>query len=969
MKVVKRNGDIQSLSFDKVLVRIRNLCQDEALGVLEGVDYEVVAQNVVSFIYDGVTTLELDQEATRICLHTSTHPNYAVLASRIIISSMQKATPETFSEAVEILYKHGRVNPEYYNLVKRHAASIDLEIVHSRDYSFDYFGFKTLERAYLLKVDELVERPQYMYMRVALSIHGDDLENVFKTYHLCSQHYYTHASPTLFNAGTKMQNMSSCYLLGTEDSIEGIFKTLTDCALTSKIGGGLGVHVSNIRGKGSEIRGTNGVSDGIVPMLKMYNELSVYVNQCFTPESLVYSVNGPVRMDSVNEGLKLVTLDGTFKKVNQVFKTLVNKPVLSVTTSNSIKPTRVTREHEVYLLKAINGAKTEVSKSLLERGFLVPEFTTADQIRVGDYMASPVPQYPKGEHPSHPNQKFSLLIQGLPFKADGKTFTHDGKVWSQIVSVTSEVYQGNVYDFEMVDNHNYLTDMGIVHNSGKRKGSIAMYLEPWHPEIFEFLELKKNQGAPEMRARYLFYSIWTPDLFMEMVQSDGDWYLMCPDKCPGLQDAYGDDFTKLYNHYISTNQFNRKVKARDIWAKILEAQIESGVPYIGYKDSVNKKCNQKNLGTIKSSNLCTEISLYSDNENYAVCNLCSISLPKFVKENGEYDYQALHEVAKYTVISLNKVIDNNYYPTPEARRSDEKNRPLGIGIQGLVDVYAMMGLPYESKEAKEVNIKIFETLYHGTLEQSVELAKVHGPYKSYPGSPFSQGKFQFDLVQEHDGIDTSKYLSGMWDWDKLRADMKEYGVYNSMLTALMPTATTAQIMGNTESFELITDCMFSRRVLSGEFTVLNKHLVSRLEKLGLWNKEMREKLVLEGGSVQNIKEIPSDVRALFKTAWEVSMRAVIDQAADRGLFIDQMQSMNLHMASPTVQKLTSMHMYTWKKGLKTGMYYLRSKSSVSAAKFSVDAVKEKEFKEQADESAAALQCSIDNKEDCMMCSS
>lgn len=789
MKIIKRDGASQDLSFDKVLYRIQNLCNDTNLGALDGIDVGVVAQKVVSTIYDGVKSSELDEEAARLCASITENESYTQLSSRIIISNLHKNTCGTFSETCKKLYEANAISESFAKNVFDNSSRIDAEINHQRDYNFDYFGFKTLEKSYLLRInDVVVERPQYLYMRVSLAIHNDNLERAFEIYHLMSQHYYTHASPTLFNAGTKLGANSSCFLLGTEDSIEGIYKTLSDIALISKTGGGIGVHVSNIRSEGSIIRGTNGKSDGIVPMLKVYNATSAFVNQ-----------------------------------------------------------------------------------------------------------------------------------------------------------------------------------------SGKRKGSFAIYLEPWHPEILDFLELKKNQGAEERRARNLFYSIWTPDYFMRQVESDGDWYLMCPDECPGLQDAYAEDFDKLYDSYIATGKFRRVVKARTIWNKILEAQIETGVPYIGYKDAVNKKCNQKNLGTIKSSNLCSEISLYSDEKNYAVCNLCSIALPKFVLYNPEglpyFDFDLLHNVAKTTVIAMNKVIDNNYYPTPEAKRSDDMNRPLGIGIQGLVDVYIKMRFPFESQEAKQLNKEIFETIYHGLIEQSMELSKVDGPYKSFAGSPFSEGKLQFDLAAEFDGINIDEYLSGRYNWSELKEAIREHGIRNSMLTALMPTASTAQIMRNSESFEVMNSCIFKRRVLSGEFIVLNRYLVHDLTKLGLWNLEMKDRLIIANGSVQNIPEIPQNIKDLYKTAWEISMKAVIDQSADRGVFIDQMQSMNLYIANPTIKKLSSMHFYGWKKHLKTGIYYLRSKSVASSGKFSVDAELEKAQRQDATAAAAALQCSIDNKDECVMCSS
>ena len=643
---------------------------------------------------------------------------------------------------------------------------------------------------------EVVERPQHLYMRVAIGIHKDNIEAILKTYELISQHYYTHASPTLFNGGTRLNQYSSCFLLGTDDSLEGIFKTITDCGKISKLAGGIGLHITNIRGKGSVIRGTNGLSDGIIPMIKVYNETAKYINQ-----------------------------------------------------------------------------------------------------------------------------------------------------------------------------------------SGKRKGSFAIYIEPWHSDILEYLDLKKNQGHEDVRARDLFYAIWTPDLFMKRVEEDGDWHLMCPDECPGLTDVYGKEFEALYEKYVKEGRYKRIVKAQEVWTKILDAQIETGTPYIGYKDAVNKKCNQKNLGTIRSSNLCIEISLYSDDKEYAVCNLASIALPKYVKYDNEnkpyFDFEHLREVSEYMIGPMNDVIDNNYYPVPETKTSNMRHRPIGIGVQGLVDVYVKMRLPFESDGAKKLNKEIFETIYYGCLQGSIKLAKESGSYETFPGSPFSEGKRQFDLWAENDGIDLKDYLSGRWDWNTLKQDLVKYGARNSMLMALMPTASTAQIMGNSEAFEPVDSCIFKRRVLSGEYIVVNKYLVDDLIRLGLWSKELKDTIIANDGSIQNIDVIPNDIKALYKTVWEISMKSVIEQCRDRGVFVDQMQSMNLFMANPNYKRLTSMHFYAWKNHLKTGMYYLRSKSSYAAGKFSIDPELEKSIREKREkgeelkqeEQEAVLMCSITNREACMMCSS
>jgi ribonucleoside-diphosphate reductase alpha chain len=1180
MKIQKRDGRLEQLSFDKIIYRLKKLCNDKNLGSLSNIDPDIIAQKVVSSIYDGVTSMELDEEAARIAISMTEHIEYSKLASRITISNLHKSTHECFSEVMELLWgntdKNGKHSPiiadDIIEIIRQHKNTLNFAIDYSRDYNFDYFGFKTLEKSYLMKIFDktqgkmkVVERPQHLYMRVALGIHKEDIENVLKTYSLISQHFYTHASPTMFNAGGRLSNLSSCFLMNGYDSIEGIFKAITDCGKISKVGGGIGVHISNIRAKGSIIRGTNGPSDGIIPMLKVYNETAKYINQ-----------------------------------------------------------------------------------------------------------------------------------------------------------------------------------------GSRRKGSFSFYLEPWHADIMEFLELKKNQGHEDMRARDLFYALWIPDLFMKQVENDGDWYLMCPDECPGLPDAYGDAFEKLYSRYVNEKKYRKVVKAQEIWRKMMDSQIETGVPYIGFKDAVNKKCNQKNLGTIKSSNLCVapetmiltskgyfkiedlknkeievwngeefsktivrqtgenqkllkvklsngcdiectpyhkfyivtgkrpaqypkliqieakelkegmkliksnfpiikdgltdfitpyehglfcadgtlehntekntkcnnksiqgssyckrhlnmykhtniplnercqailgglpritlygekkkladlietrvkkceedsnkrincrllpnikkkyyvpinynldiklkwlqglcdgdgtivksdkltsiqisnsntkflknvqymlqtmgcdpkitksceadlhllpdgkggkqdyycnaiyrllitshdvallhsigfrpnrlkisdvyprkntkrwiqvmsvektnriadtycfkeekrgmgifngvltgqclEISLYSDHENYACCNLASLALPKYVEydENNKpfFNHQKLKEVTEHVILAMNKVIDNNYYPTPETAKTNFKHRPLAIGVNGLADVYIKMRMSFDSPESKQLNKEIFETLYYGCLNGSLEEAKRHGAYETFKGSPFSEGKLQFDLAAEFDNRDLSEYLSGRWDWDTLRSEIKEYGVRNSMLTGLMPTASSAILLNNSECFEPIDSCIFKRRTLSGEYMVVNKYLIEDLTKLGIWSKELKEKIIAMDGSIQNIDEIPDDIKKIYKTVWETSMKAVIEQAGDRQLFVDQMQSMNLFMAAPNYKKLSSMLFYSWKNNLKSGMYYLRSKGSYQAGKFSIDASLEKSIRDkmangkETTKEEEKLICSIDNKEECMACSS
>lgn len=805
MKIKKRNGNFENLSFDKIGYRLRKLANDKELGKLSTIDTDVIAQKVVSTIYDGVLSTELDEEAARISISMTENLEYGKLASRIIISNLHKNTTECFSEVMEKLYQNVDTNKnpapvladDIIELIRKHHSIFNETIDYSRDYLFDYFGFKTLEKSYLMKLGgKIVERPQHLYMRVAIQVHKNDIKNIIKTYNLISQHFFTFASPTLFNAGSRLQNLSSCFLLGTEDSVGGIFKTMSDVAQISKVGGGIGIHINNIRSKGSVIRGTNGISDGIIPMLKVYNEVCLYINQ-----------------------------------------------------------------------------------------------------------------------------------------------------------------------------------------SGRRKGSFAIYLSPEHPDIFEFLDLRKNQGSENMRARDLFLAMWIPDLFMKQVEKDAEWYLMDPDECPGLINTYGDEYEKLYWNYVENNKYKRKVKAQDIWRKILESQIETGTPYILYKDKANQMNNQKNLGTIKSSNLCAEILLYSDEKEYSVCNLASIALPKYVEYDSNLkpllNHQLLFDVAKHIVIPMNNIIDFNHYPVPETKISNLKNRPIGIGVQGLSDVFIKMRYPFDSEEAKKLNKEIFETIYFALITGSMELAKKEGYYSSFKGSPMSEGKFQFDLHAEFNGIDLKEYISGRWDWETLRTQVIESGVRNSTLTCCMPTASSAQIMGNTESFEVFDSCIFKRRVLSGEYIVANKHLVQDLTKLKLWNKDMKDLIIAHNGSIQEIDTIPDTIKELYKTIWEIKMKDFIDQSAQRAAYIDMTQSINCFMANPTIKKLTNMHFYGWKAGLKTGCYYLRSKSSSSSAKFTIDPSLEKKIKEKQKkgksltkkEQDVVLACSLDNPESCTMCSS
>jgi ribonucleoside-diphosphate reductase alpha chain len=754
MYVVKRDGHKEPVMFDKITDRIKKLCY----GLNDLVDAVKVAMRVIEGLYDGVTTSELDNLAAETAASmTVTHPDYAQLAARIAVSNLHKNTKKSFSETMTDMYLY--VNPrtgqkaplisdEVYEVIKNNAEALDSMIIYNRDFNYDYFGFKTLERSYLLKINgKIVERPQHMLMRVSVGIHLNDIEAVKETYELMSKKFFTHATPTLFNAGTPKPQMSSCFLLTMkDDSIDGIYDTLKQTAKISQSAGGIGLSIHNVRATGSYIRGTNGTSNGIVPMLRVFNDTARYVDQ----------------------------------------------------------------------------------------------------------------------------------------------------------------------------------------GGGKRKGSFAIYLETWHADIFEFLDLKKNHGKEEMRARDLFFAMWTSDLFMKRVQEDSTWTLMCPNECPGLCDVYGDEFEALYTSYEAAGKGRKTIKARELWEKILESQIETGTPYMLYKDAANRKSNQKNLGTIRSSNLCTEILEYTSPDEIAVCNLASISLPMFV-ENGKFDHQKLYDVTKRVTRNLNRVIDRNYYPVPEAENSNMRHRPIGLGVQGLADAFILMRLPFTSDEAKQMNQEIFETLYFAAVTASMEMAKEEGPYSSFKGSPISQGEFQYNLW----GLKDSD-LSGRWDWESLRKEVVEHGVRNSLLVAPMPTASTSQILGNNEAFEPYTSNIYTRRVLSGEFIVVNKHLLEDLVKLGLWNETLKQEIMRHNGSVQNIDAIPQDIKELYKTVWEMSMKDIIDMSRQRGYFIDQSQSLNLFMEGATYAKLTSMHFYAWQSGLKTGMYYLRTKAAVDAIKFTLN---------------------------------
>ncbi|MDP6334115.1 MAG: ribonucleoside-diphosphate reductase subunit alpha [Candidatus Poseidoniaceae archaeon] len=794
MQVVNRKGEKEDVRFDAILEKLSSLT--DGLDP-NWIDPAHLTKLTIEGLYDGVSTRELDQLAAETAASlASHHPDYSRLAARICVDDLHRSTKDIFTDVITDLReyidpeskKHAPlISQEVFDIIMANADVLNNHIDYNRDYNYDYFGFKTLERSYLLKLHgEVAERPQHMLMRVSVGIHHGNIEKALKTYDLMSQGYFTHATPTLFNSGTPKPQMSSCFLLTMQDdSLVGIYDTLKQCALISKSAGGIGLSIHHIRSKGSYIKGTNGESNGIVPMLRVFNDTARYVDQ----------------------------------------------------------------------------------------------------------------------------------------------------------------------------------------GGGKRKGSIAIYLEPWHPDILAFLDLRKNHGKEELRARDLFYALWTPDLFMERVEQNTDWSFFCPNECPGLQDAYGEEFKKLYESYEAQGLARETIPARTVWDKVVESQIETGTPYMLYKDAANTKSNQKNLGTIRSSNLCTEIMEYTSKDEVAVCNLASIALPKFVnEEKGEFDHQLLYDVTYHATGNLNRVIDANYYPVEEARNSNMRHRPIGLGVQGLADTFAMLGLSFESPEAKVLNKEIFETIYFASCTASKDAAIVEGAYSTFEGSPASEGILQFDLwnMNEH---------SGRWDWDSLKSEIVDNGMRNSLLLAPMPTASTSQILGNNECFEAFTSNLYVRRTLSGEFIVPNRHLIKDLIKLGLWSLEMKDEILRHKGSIQFIEGIPDNIKELYKTTWEIKQKNVIDMAADRGAYIDQSQSMNIHMIDANAAKVTSMHFYGWKKGLKTGMYYLRTKAAADAIQFTVEAKKAEDqtvsgLADRAEvTSLEAIACSLDTPDDCLSCGS
>ena len=915
MRVIKRDGKSESVSFDKVLRRI----QKAARGL--EVQPDALAQRVLSQIFDGVKTTDLDELAAQLAASLSTqHPDYATLASRLTVSNHHKNTEFTFAGVVTMLANQKSahtgdeiryVSEELEVVATTFADDIEARIVYERDYDLDYFGFKTLEKSYLLKdtAGRVVERPQHMWMRVALGLWTsgvmttpDQMKQAFETYDLMSQKVYTHATPTLFNAGTPRPQLSSCFLMSmSDDSIAGIYKTLGDCAAISKYAGGIGLHCHNIRARGSLIKGTNGTSNGLVPMLRVFNNTARYVDQCFTPDTLVRvtsTVSRPIK--DVQEGDTVLTTAG-YRKVLKAVSHWLENETMKVITSDSGVTVRVTDAHPILAVKSSGYTLLEAQEAV-SKGIMKPDYIETGSLEVGDYLVA-----------------------------------SDGTIaWNTITSITKTQYTGPVHDFEIEAPHDYyITDFGFAHNGGgKRNGSFAIYLEPWHADIDDFLKLKLNSGAEEERARDLFYALWIPDLFMRRVEEDGNWTLFCPHEAPGLADVYGDEFEALYTKYEREGRGRKTVSAQKLWFKVLDSQMETGTPYLLYKDAANKKSNQKNLGTIKSSNLCTEIMEYSSPEETAVCNLASIALPAFVNaETCSFDFVRLRSVVTSVVKALNRVIDINFYPTPETKRSNDRHRPIGLGIQGLADVFALLRMPWESPEAMRMNQLIFEHMYYAAAMASADLAQQDGAYSSFEGSPTSEGKLQPDLwclvpITESEGT---------LDWPALRLKAKA-GMRNSLLVAPMPTASTSQILGYTECFEPMTSNIYARRTLAGEFVVVNRYLLADLMSRGLWSESMKQKIIAQNGSVQGIKEIPEDLQALYKTSWEIKQRTLIDMAAQRGPFICQSQSLNLFMESPNYAKLTSMHFYGWKQGLKTGCYYLRTKAPVMAQKFTVEPI-------------------------------
>jgi len=1141
MNVVKRNGQLEPVSFDKVLNRI----QTAAVGL--EVNPTLIAQRTLLRIYDGVKTSELDELAAQLSISLmTTNLDYGTLAARIAISNHHRNTSNQFTDVVHQLANQqmdktgepvSNVSQELVEICKKYGDQINKKIDYDRDYLFDYFGFKTLEKLQYLLRDtkgKTLERPQHLIMRVSLALWGSvDLDRAFETYDLLSQKYFIHATPTNFNAGTPRQQLSSCFLQAMkDDSIVGIYDTLKDCAMISKHAGGIGLHIHNIRAKGSLIRGTNGTSNGIVPMLRNFNDTARYVDQCFTPDTLIYTENGPKLIEDVSITDKVLTSEGSYYKVKMPVRHEYNGKMLEIQIKNAIYPIRVTPEHQILALQnQAKGLNFDVIRNRLDKGLANAEFVDANKLYKGDFVIFPIPTYTHdieeiteedcrfygimlGDgHISYaasgvtlnettkinvvefvkqymtdrgikyniykddssidikwstastrfkwtrsqlydsndqkkwdipmlhlPVNKLQQIIRGIietdgcigekeitielsslgliesiryallrmgalssgytrnrvgqvsPYKnittklptnvirvprikeimdmfpnaPNGEFFSYlkyGNNLYSRIQDITEVQYNGVVHDFEIDGPHDYtVAHLGIAHNGGgKRNGSFAIYLEPWHADVEDFLKLKLNTGSEEERCRDLFYALWIPDLFMERVEKNQPWTLFCPSEAPGLADVYGEEFRDLYERYEQEGRGRKQVDAQKLWFKVLDSQIETGTPYLLYKDAANQKSNQKNLGTIKSSNLCCEILEYSSPDETAVCNLASLALPTYV-EQKTFQYEKLREVVKVSIKNLNRVIDINYYPTPETERSNRRHRPVGLGVQGLADVFALMRVSWESEKAAELNQRIFEHIYFAAVEASCELAQEEGPYETFQGSPMSQGIFQYDMWK----VVPLTLQDATLDWSNLKARVIKHGVRNSLLMAPMPTASTSQILGFNECIEPFTSNIYTRRTLAGEFIVINKHLMRDLEKLGIWSEMIKQQIIARNGSVQGMDQIPESIQKLYKTSWEIKQKTLIDLAATRGAFICQSQSLNLFVADPNYAKLTSMHFYAWKQGLKTGIYYLRTRAPVMAQKFTVDP-------ELQREAAKSEQMRILRKnsgeEECTMCSS
>ena len=1216
MLVKKRNGELETVAFDKILRRIRTIGTEVGIKI----NYTTLAMKVIDQLYNGISTTKIDELSAQQCASlASTHPDYNVLAGRITISNHHKNTSSSFIDVMTSLYDykdtHDKSSPLVsdllYEVVQKYKDEWDNILDYQRDYLIDYFGFKTLERAYLMQINKVtVERPQHMWLRVSIGIHGDNLEQIRKTYEYMSQKYFTHATPTLFNAGTPHPQLSSCFLLAMEkDSIEGIYNTLKDCALISKWAGGIGLHIHNIRASGSHIRGTNGSSNGIVPMLKVFNNTAKYVDQCVLPDTIIYTKQGPMHISKCVSGItEIFNRTGKLETIENVLEHSWSGPILEITLFNYLSnPLSITPEHPIYVLQNYaDKGQVEIQHDL-DSGLTRFDWIEAKDITVNDCVVYSIPQYQLDfpalteeicyfygiilsglilYNENGPNKKvnennynvmhfpskieeladflaswnipYEIKIHeyyniitwektvNLPYRhsdfysSSNTDFFAIGQRWSflpankiekildgfenpnlynnsilhyifflklrlgdipncikyqhflivPVQRILQRNYTGPVYDLQMTEQHNYLLNGGLVHNGGgKRNGSFAIYLEPWHADIELFLQMRKNHGDEELKARDLFYALWVPDLFMERIKTDGKWTLMCPDECPGLADVYGDDFANLYMKYEADGKGKKTVKARDLWFQILDAQMETGTPYLLYKDASNKKSNQKNVGTIKSSNLCvapetqiltengyfeiqslhnqkvniwngeefsevtihktgenqelidvytndgckltctkyhkffiqksnsievvqsrdlsigdtiiewknidntihpsvkiekivdegriddtycfnepkkhagifngiitsqcTEILEYSDENETAVCNLASIGLPTFVDRTTTpptFNYEKLHEISRIVTYNLNRIIDVNYYPTPKTERSNKRHRPIGIGVQGLADVFMMMNLPFSSDEAKMMNKMIFETIYHGALTESCNIAKNDGKYETFDGSPASRGELQFDLWNVEP-------CTNRYDWTNLKNEIKDHGLRNSLLLAPMPTASTSQILGFNECIEPITSNIYSRRTIAGEFILANKYLMNDLIALDLWNEKIKNNIIANHGSIQHLEMIPQEIKEKYKTVWEIPMRNLIDMAADRGAYICQSQSLNLWLEDPNYSNLTSMHFYSWSKGLKTGIYYLRRRGRHQAQQFTIEPEKKENAGGEIEEDEICEMCS------------